>query len=75
MGFTPQKPEERVRSWRERVPSRLERMNPFQDDGFNERPGTRLVSLLCLYSHLFYLLIATRHFVNRLLRLVDLPHA
>ncbi|KAJ4261687.1 hypothetical protein NW762_007125 [Fusarium torreyae] len=35
-------PEERIDSWRQRVPSRLERRDPFEGDGFEERPSTRL---------------------------------
>ncbi|KAM0548132.1 hypothetical protein ACHAPJ_010053 [Fusarium lateritium] len=35
-------PEERIDSWRQRVPSRLERQDPFEGDGFEERPSTRL---------------------------------
>ncbi|KAL4727203.1 hypothetical protein ACLX1H_006104 [Fusarium chlamydosporum] len=33
--------EERIDSWRQRVPSRLDRDDPFQGDGFGERPSTR----------------------------------
>ncbi|CAJ0552722.1 Ff.00g008000.m01.CDS01 [Fusarium sp. VM40] len=35
-------PGERIESWRQRVPSRLERRDPFEGDGFDERPATRL---------------------------------
>ena len=35
--------EDRIDSWRQRVPSRLDRDDPFEGDGFNERPATRLV--------------------------------
>ncbi|KAF4970686.1 hypothetical protein FSARC_2317 [Fusarium sarcochroum] len=35
-------PEERIDSWRQRVPSRLERQDPFEGDGFDERPSTSL---------------------------------
>ncbi|KAF5680573.1 FAD dependent oxidoreductase [Fusarium heterosporum] len=35
-------PEERIDSWRQRVPSRLDRQDPFEGDGFDERPSTRL---------------------------------
>ncbi|KAF4984526.1 hypothetical protein FZEAL_302 [Fusarium zealandicum] len=35
-------PQERVDTWRQRVPSRVERQDPFQGDGFDERPPTRL---------------------------------
>ncbi|RSL44506.1 hypothetical protein CEP53_011210 [Fusarium sp. AF-6] len=45
MPLTPIKPSERIDAWRERVPSRLERRDPFEGDGFEERPSTRLVSL------------------------------
>ncbi|KAL6920493.1 hypothetical protein FSHL1_004472 [Fusarium sambucinum] len=34
--------EERIDSWRQRVPSRLNRDDPFKGDGFDERPSTRL---------------------------------
>ncbi|RGP69032.1 GTP-binding rho1 [Fusarium sporotrichioides] len=34
--------EERIDSWRQRVPSRLDRDDPFKGDGFGERPSTRL---------------------------------
>ncbi|GKU06014.1 hypothetical protein FLAG1_08908 [Fusarium langsethiae] len=34
--------EERIDSWRQRVPSRLDRDDPFKGDGFGERPLTRL---------------------------------
>ncbi|UZP34241.1 hypothetical protein NXS19_002057 [Fusarium pseudograminearum] len=34
--------EERIDSWRQRVPSRLDRDDPFKGDGFDERPSTRL---------------------------------
>jgi len=44
MPLTPIKPSERIDSWRQRVPSRLERRDPFEGDGFEERPSTRLVS-------------------------------
>ncbi|UPK98179.1 hypothetical protein LCI18_009114 [Fusarium solani-melongenae] len=42
MPLTPIKPSERIDSWRQRVPSRLERRGPFEGDGFEERPSTRL---------------------------------
>lgn len=45
MPLTPIKPSERVDEWRQRVPSRLERRDPFEGDGFEERPATRLVSI------------------------------
>ncbi|RSM03597.1 hypothetical protein CEP52_007299 [Fusarium oligoseptatum] len=45
MPLTPIQPSERIDAWRERVPSRLERRDPFEGDGFEERPSTRLVSL------------------------------
>ncbi|KAM0351581.1 hypothetical protein ACHAPU_002589 [Fusarium lateritium] len=35
-------PEERIDSWRQRVPSRQDRQDPFEGDGFDERPPTRL---------------------------------
>jgi Ras family protein A len=44
MSFLSMMPEERIDSWRQRVPSRLERRDPFEGDGFDERPATRLVS-------------------------------
>ncbi|KAM0386172.1 hypothetical protein HYE67_009596 [Fusarium culmorum] len=34
--------EERIDSWRQRVPSRLDRDDPFKGDGFDGRPSTRL---------------------------------
>lgn len=34
----------RIDMWRSRVPSRLERDDPFENDGFESRPVTRLVS-------------------------------
>jgi hypothetical protein len=34
-----------VDTWRFSVPSRHERDDPFENDGFDERPSTRLVSL------------------------------
>ncbi|KAJ4015601.1 hypothetical protein NW752_006522 [Fusarium irregulare] len=34
--------EDRIDSWRQRVPSRLDRDDPFEGDGFGERPATRL---------------------------------
>lgn len=37
-----------IDSWRHSVPSRLERKDPFANDGFEARPSTRLVS----FSHL-----------------------
>lgn len=43
MSFLSMMPEERIESWRQRVPSRLERRDPFEGDGFDERPATRLV--------------------------------
>ncbi|KAF5024249.1 hypothetical protein F66182_3681 [Fusarium sp. NRRL 66182] len=36
------KPEENIDSWRQRVPSRLDREDPFEGDAFHERPSTRL---------------------------------
>ncbi|KAM0269724.1 hypothetical protein ACHAPA_003932 [Fusarium lateritium] len=42
MSFLSMMPEERIDSWRQRVPSRLERRDPFEGDGFDERPATRL---------------------------------
>lgn len=36
-------PEERIDSWRQRVPSRMDREDPFEGDHFDERPPTRLV--------------------------------
>ncbi|KAF5012698.1 hypothetical protein FDECE_1258 [Fusarium decemcellulare] len=42
MEFAPIKPELRIESWRKRVPSRVERQDPFEGDGFDERPSTRL---------------------------------
>ena len=38
--------EDRIDSWRQRVPSRLDRDDPFEGDGFGERPATRLVRTL-----------------------------
>ncbi|TXC03280.1 hypothetical protein FocTR4_00002019 [Fusarium oxysporum f. sp. cubense] len=35
-------PEERIESWRQRVPSRMDRDDPFEGDYFDERPPTRL---------------------------------
>ncbi|RKL09619.1 hypothetical protein BFJ68_g9044 [Fusarium oxysporum] len=35
-------PEERIESWRQRVPSRMDRDDPFEGDHFDERPPTRL---------------------------------
>lgn len=35
-----------IDSWRHSVPSRLERPDPFGNDGFGTRPSTRLVSLV-----------------------------
>ncbi|CAM1510565.1 Fc.00g009000.m01.CDS01 [Cosmosporella sp. VM-42] len=35
-------PSQCVDAWRKRVPSRLDREDPFADDGFEERPHTRL---------------------------------
>ncbi|KAF4344858.1 FAD dependent oxidoreductase [Fusarium beomiforme] len=35
-------PEERINSWRQHVPSRLDRDDPFEGDHFDERPPTRL---------------------------------
>ncbi|KAF5611831.1 FAD dependent oxidoreductase [Fusarium subglutinans] len=35
-------PEERIDSWRQRVPSRMDRDDPFEGDHFDERPPTRL---------------------------------
>ncbi|RKL30381.1 hypothetical protein BFJ72_g11494 [Fusarium proliferatum] len=35
-------PEERIDSWRQRVPSRMDREDPFEGDHFDERPPTRL---------------------------------
>ncbi|KAF4473467.1 GTPase Rho [Fusarium agapanthi] len=35
-------PEERIDSWRQRVPSRMDRDDPFERDHFDERPPTRL---------------------------------
>ena len=40
--------EDRIDSWRQRVPSRLDREDPFEGDGFGERPATRLVCALFL---------------------------
>jgi hypothetical protein len=37
-------PEERIDSWRQRVPSRIDREDPFEGDHFDERPPTRLVT-------------------------------
>lgn len=45
MSFLSMMPEDRIESWRQRVPSRLERRDPFEGDGFDERPATRLVGL------------------------------
>ncbi|KAF5612232.1 GTPase Rho [Fusarium tjaetaba] len=38
-------PQERIDSWRQRVPSRMDRDDPFEGDHFDERPPTRLVHL------------------------------
>ncbi|KAF5563780.1 GTPase Rho [Fusarium napiforme] len=35
-------PQERIDSWRQRVPSRMDRDDPFEGDHFDERPPTRL---------------------------------
>ncbi|RBR03485.1 hypothetical protein FVER53590_09747 [Fusarium verticillioides] len=35
-------PQERIDSWRQRVPSRMDRDDPFEGDNFDERPSTRL---------------------------------
>ncbi|EWG50569.1 hypothetical protein FVEG_09747 [Fusarium verticillioides 7600] len=35
-------PQERIDSWRQRVPSRMDRDDPFEGDHFDERPSTRL---------------------------------
>ncbi|KAF5719798.1 FAD dependent oxidoreductase [Fusarium globosum] len=35
-------PEERIDSWRQRVPSRMDREDPFEGDHFDEHPPTRL---------------------------------
>lgn len=35
---------ESIDSWRHSVPSRMERDDPFRDDGFVARPSTRVVS-------------------------------
>ncbi|KAF5973083.1 GTPase Rho [Fusarium coicis] len=35
-------PQERIDSWRQRVPSRMDRDDPFKGDNFDERPSTRL---------------------------------
>ncbi|KAF4456425.1 hypothetical protein F53441_1429 [Fusarium austroafricanum] len=35
-------PEDRIDSWRQRVPSRMDRDDPFENDGFEERPSSRL---------------------------------
>lgn len=35
---------ESIDSWRHSVPSRMEREDPFLDDGFIARPSTRVVS-------------------------------
>ncbi|KAJ3474012.1 hypothetical protein NLG97_g10033 [Lecanicillium saksenae] len=43
-----------IDSWRHSVPSRLEREDPFANDGFGERPVTRLVILPNSYSDKFY---------------------
>lgn len=32
-----------IDAWRQRVPSRLDRDDPFAEDGFESRPATRLV--------------------------------
>lgn len=42
---------ESIDSWRHSVPSRMEREDPFLDDGFVARPSTRVVSspMLCLF--------------------------
>ncbi|KAF7551994.1 hypothetical protein G7Z17_g4634 [Cylindrodendrum hubeiense] len=38
--------EGRIDMWRTRVPSRLDREDPFEGDGFESRPATRLASSL-----------------------------
>lgn len=40
---------ESIDNWRRSVPSRMEREDPFGNDGFEERPSTRVVSII-LYS-------------------------
>ncbi|KAL6411431.1 hypothetical protein AUP68_05141 [Ilyonectria robusta] len=37
--------EGRIDMWRTRVPSRLDREDPFEGDGFESRPATRLIRL------------------------------
>lgn len=39
-----------IDSWRHSVPSRLDREDPFANDGFGERPVTRLVFHVLLPS-------------------------
>lgn len=44
---------ESIDSWRHSVPSRMEREDPFSDDGFTARPSTRVVSKTCSH-HIFF---------------------
>lgn len=74
MPLTPIKPSERIDSWRQRVPSRLERRDPFEGDGFEERPSTRLVSLSWQLVFTFRSRISVRPSVRHLpLRAVHQP--
>ncbi|KPM45669.1 hypothetical protein AK830_g999 [Neonectria ditissima] len=40
----------RIDTWRTRVPSRQDREDPFEGDGFESRPATRLASLPCVLA-------------------------
>lgn len=53
-----------IDSWRHSVPSRLERKDPFANDGFEARPSTRLVSFLLSSSFSLYILLCSRCFEN-----------
>jgi hypothetical protein len=46
----PEQLAESIDTWRRSVPSRMEREDPFDNDGFEERPSTRVVSII-LFLH------------------------
>lgn len=57
---------ESIDNWRHSVPSRMEREDPFVNDGFVPRPETRVVStLLIITTKSIILIVCYRPFVSR----------
>lgn len=57
---------ESIDNWRHSVPSRMEREDPFVNDGFVPRPETRVVSILTItITKSIILIVCHRPFVSR----------